>query len=71
MIDKLIDTESLVIKDIRTRQMAGIAKYGTTLADNPLEMRLWLQHAYEECIDMALYLKRTMQELDREADDLK
>jgi hypothetical protein len=23
----------------------------------------WLQHAYEECLDMAVYLKRAMAEL--------
>jgi hypothetical protein len=42
----------------------GINKYGTTVAENPLELREWLQQAYEEALDMAIYLKRTMEELD-------
>lgn len=55
------DTETLVIEDIRKRQQVGIAKYGTTVAQNPLTHAQWLQHAYEEALDMAIYLKRAMQ----------
>lgn len=43
-------------------QQVGIAKYGTTVAENPLTHAEWLQHAYEECLDMAVYLKRAMTE---------
>lgn len=50
--------EARVIEDISARQQAGIAKYGTTVADNPLALNQWLQHAYEEALDMAVYLKR-------------
>ncbi len=57
-------TEASVCRDIEARQKKGIAKYGTTLADNPLSLREWLQHAYEECLDQAAYLKRAMEELD-------
>ena len=59
------DTESLVIADILKRQELGIAKYGTTVAQNPLELRQWLQHAYEEKLDDAVYMKRAIQELDK------
>ena len=59
------DTESLVIADIKRRQELGIAKYGTTVAQNPLELRQWLQHAYEEKLDDAVYMKRAIQELDK------
>lgn len=50
--------EARVIDDIATRQKAGVAKYGTTVSDNPLALSQWLQHAYEECLDQAVYLKR-------------
>ena len=58
-------TESLVCDDIAERQRKGIAKYGTTVCANPLELREWLQHAYEECLDQAVYLRRAIQELDK------
>ena len=58
------DTEYEVIKDIVERQKMGIKKYGTTVAGNELTLRQWLQHSYEECLDMAIYIKRTMQEID-------
>jgi len=53
-------TESRVCADIAERQHKGIAKYGTTVADNPLSRKEWLQHAYEEALDFAVYLKRIM-----------
>lgn len=57
-------TEADVCADILKRQQLGINKYGTTVRDNPLELREWLQHAYEECLDQAVYLKRAMEEID-------
>ena len=58
------DTESEVCKNILDRQQLGIKKYGRTVAGNPLTERQWLQHAYEEALDMSIYLKRLMQEMD-------
>lgn len=55
--------ELLVCEDIAARQRLGIAKYGRTVADNPLAHREWLQHAYEECLDQAVYLRRAMASL--------
>ncbi len=49
--------EALVCADIAARQMVGLKKYGQTLADNPAELHARLQHAYEECLDQACYLK--------------
>jgi hypothetical protein len=49
--------EKLVCEDIAKRQAVGIAKYRTTLADNPASRLERLQHAYEEALDMACYLK--------------
>lgn len=61
-LDAPTGIEALVCADIAKRQQVGIAKYGTTVAENPLTHAEWLQHAYEECLDMAIYLKRAMAE---------
>ena len=60
--DQASGIEAMVCDDIAKRQQVGIAKYGTTVAGNPLTHAQWLQHAYEECLDMAVYLKRAMAE---------
>ncbi|MEI6870849.1 MAG: hypothetical protein WCL08_01070 [Verrucomicrobiota bacterium] len=60
----MTDIESMVCADIATRQMRGIAKYGCTVAENPLPLREWLSHAYEECLDQAIYLRRVIAEID-------
>jgi hypothetical protein len=57
-------TEAQVCADIAARQLRGIAKYGKTAADNPLPLRDWLQHAYEETLDQAVYLKRAIEQID-------
>ena len=66
--------EANVCLDIGSRQEMGIAKYGTTVADNPLSLRQWLQHAFEEALDQAIYLKRAIAEIDaqelRDLDDM-
>ncbi len=56
--------EALVCAGIAERQQLGIAKYGKTVSENPLNHRAWLEHAYQECLDMAIYLRRAMEELD-------
>jgi len=57
--------EADVCSDIARRQALGIAKYGTTVADNPLELRAWLQHQYEELLDAAVYVRRAIAEIDK------
>ena len=57
-------TEQEVCNDIAARQRLGIEKYGTTVASNPLSLREWLQHAYEEALDLSIYLKRAISEAD-------
>lgn len=59
--------EASVCHDIAIRQMFGMSKYNVSVADNKLELREWLQHAYEECLDQAIYLKRAMAEIDLQA----
>lgn len=56
--------EAMVCTEIAARQAKGVAKYGTTVADNPLSLRQWLQHALEECLDQAVYLRRAIAEID-------
>lgn len=61
--------ELLVVQDIARRQAHGVRKYGTTVAGNPLPLRAWLQHAYEEALDLAVYLRRSIAEIDTRAQD--
>jgi hypothetical protein len=55
--------EKLVCSDILKRQLGGIKKYGFTVAENPAKLKEWLNHAYEEALDMAIYLRRAMSDL--------
>lgn len=61
-------TEARVCALIAQRQALGLGKYGTTVEDNPLALRAWMQHALEESLDLAVYLQRSIEELDRKAD---
>lgn len=62
-------TELEVFRDIEARQKLGIEKYGMTVATNPAHLMEWLQHAYEEALDQAIYLKRAMRELEKASDN--
>jgi len=62
----LSGTELRVCRLIAERQMRGVRKYGTTVEANPLTLREWLQHALEESLDHAIYLKRAIEQIDRE-----
>jgi Trm5-related predicted tRNA methylase len=61
-------TEARVCADIAKRQQIGLAKYKTTVEANPLSLREWLQHAYEETLDKAVYLKRAIEEMEKTLD---
>lgn len=63
MIPEPTGTEKAVCDDIARRQQLGLAKYGVSVRDNPLSLREWTQHAYEETLDQAVYLKRIIEEL--------
>jgi hypothetical protein len=55
----MIDTiTSSVIADLRSRSERGITKYNTTLDQNNKDN--FMQHAYEEALDLAQYLKKEM-----------
>lgn len=59
-----------VREDLRQRAEVGQKKHGVTLARTDLSLRDWLQHAYEETLDQANYLKRSIMSLDSDRDVL-
>lgn len=59
--DPVVDA---VRDDLLQRSRVGQAKYGVKLDRTDLKLRDWLQHAYEETLDQANYLKRSIMELD-------
>lgn len=61
--DKIVQS---VISDLNERSKVGILKYNTTLERDDLSLKDWLQHAYEETLDKANYLKRAIIELEHE-----
>jgi len=63
--------EALVCREIARRQRLGLQKYGTTVADNPLELVEWVRHAKEEALDLAIYLQRIECALMAQQDDLR
>ena len=65
----LITSSDSVVEDIREmllqRSEVGLKKYGKTTVDNPLELKAWLTHALEEALDQAVYLRRSIVELEK------
>jgi hypothetical protein len=59
--DSIVD---MVREDFLARSQVGIKKYGVALDRTDLSLRDWLQHAYEETLDQANYLKRAIVEID-------
>ena len=58
-----------VILDLRNRAETGLTKYKTTLGEN--NHQNMLQHAYEEALDMAQYLKKEITTLSTIQDLVK
>mgnify|MGYP000682924976 CR=1 FL=1 len=58
-----------VITDLISRAQRGVEKYNTTLGEN--DHQNMLQHAYEEALDMAQYLKKEITELNTIQDRVK
>jgi len=46
-------------------------KYGCTTYDNHPDLLEWLNHAYEEMLDQAVYIKRAIIEIERSMDDCR
>ena len=55
-------TEAKVVEDIASRQRVGLNKYGVSVQDNPLSRQQWLRHAFEESLDLVIYLRRVIEE---------
>lgn len=58
---KVTTTDTIVLsvmEDLNSRSILGLKKYKTTLDREDLTRKQWLQHAYEECLDQANYLKK-------------
>jgi hypothetical protein len=64
--DKIVEA---VREDLLQRSQKGIEKYGTTLERTDLNHKNWLQHAYEETLDLANYLKRCIMNIENDYDD--
>lgn len=52
----------IVIAELKVREELGLNKYGTTMDRKDLTTKQWLQHAYEEALDLSLYLKKLIEE---------
>jgi flagellar hook-basal body complex protein FliE len=60
---------SFVMEDLKLRADRGLLKYNTTLQEN--NHQNMLQHAYEEALDLAQYLKKEITELNTIQDLVK
>jgi hypothetical protein len=47
-----------IIDDLLAREEKGIKEYGTTMDRTDLTEADWIQHAYEEALDLSIYLKK-------------
>jgi hypothetical protein len=50
-----------VIEDMRKREAKGVLEYGTTLDRKDINDREWIYYAYEEALDLALYLRKIIE----------
>ncbi len=66
--DKVVEA---VREDLLQRSQVGIKKYGVTLDRNDLSLKDWLQHAYQECLDQANYLKKAILEEEKRLETRK
>jgi hypothetical protein len=63
------DITASVMEDLLSRAERGLIKYNTTLNDN--NHQNMLQHAYEEALDLAQYLKKEVTTLNTVQDLVK
>jgi hypothetical protein len=57
--------EERVIKQIRERAELGLNKYGVTMERQDLTLLDWVQHAQEEAMDLAVYLEKIKEQLNK------
>lgn len=58
-----------VVADMRERDRTGREEYGRPL--RPFDGRSGLRDAYEESLDLAVYLRKTLDEIETIRDELK
>lgn len=64
-IEVAVDTVVEAVRtDLLQRSQLGLKKYGVGLDRTDLSLKDWLQHAYEETLDQANYLKRAILTLE-------
>tara|TARA_R110002012_G_C11636899_1_gene610274 strand:+ start:2154 stop:2348 length:195 start_codon:yes stop_codon:yes gene_type:complete len=57
--------EDAVIAQIKERAEIGENKYGVTMDRDDLTILEWVQHAQEEAMDLAIYLEKIKQEINK------
>jgi len=57
-----------VMLDLRAREKMGIEKYGVSVDRAELDALKWMQHAYEESLDHAIYMKKLIIEAQKAAE---
>lgn len=62
-----VGLEARLFADLARRQALGVSKYGKPLHKAGLPLRACLVHAYEESLDLPLYLLAAIEGIDREA----
>ena len=58
--DKIVDR---VIKKIVKRDLQGQKKYKKTMCQNNKDIKLWIEDAQEEALDLVMYLEKIKQKL--------
>jgi hypothetical protein len=51
-----------VVVDMIVREKKGYSEYKKTMDRTDLTESEWIQHAYEEALDLALYLKKIIKQ---------
>jgi len=56
---------SAIVEQFIDRSRLGMAKYGTTLDRDDLDIIDWIEHSKQEAMDFVLYLERLKRECQR------
>lgn len=59
-----------VVLDLRAREKMGIEKHGVSVDKAELDSLKWMQQAYEESLDHAIYMKKIILEARKYVDTL-
>jgi hypothetical protein len=62
LVNEFPDIQSMVLRDVSERMALGERRYGTPL--QPFNGRDMLKDAYEEALDLVIYLRGVMYERD-------